>query len=187
MQKFLCFLVILAIVFACSACFAESEKISIKVINNSDEAIGQQLARMIKDGIDQSGFCRLVITEPSKIDIVVSTKNKILPRKLAVLNNLEAKRFRGMTLSADNPYIQLANNYLSVDARAKLRIDAAKWESEHAGNQSNSISYSIVWNKKDGDNSIYIDTMMGFCEGNSMNLIVNDILTKTSSIIDKNL
>lgn len=174
-------------IFTSSWCFADSRKIPIKIINNSNDSISQELIKVLKDQIAKSSFARLVVTEPSKIEIIVTTKNKVATKLPPSLTVKQAKRYEGLTLSANNPFIDLDDFFQTEQELARLREKAAIWEAEHSNQEEKSISYSIIWVKKEHGQSIYLDTMLGFCESNTMKLITKDIITKTSILIDKSL
>jgi hypothetical protein len=70
---------------------------------------------------------------------------------------------------------------------SRLRERAAIWEAEHSRTESDSVSYSIIWLKKEGGKSIYLDTVLGFCESTTMNSITKEIMAKTSNLIEKAL
>jgi hypothetical protein len=186
-KKLLTILVVITIIHTSVWCFADNKKIPIHIINNSNEAVGQELIKVLKNQIDNSSFARLAVNEPCKMEIIVTTKNKVAPKLPASLNILQAKRFAGITISNGNPYIGLADSDLTRQEWVELREKAAIWEAEHSRTEINSISYSIIWIKKDDDKSIYLDTVLGFCESRTINIITNDILTKTNSIINKSL
>jgi hypothetical protein len=185
LKKLFIVFITFATILASSCCYAYTQKISIKIINNSTEAVGQELVNALKNQIDQTAFLRLTVTEPCKIEIIVTTKNKNALKLPPSLTVKQAKHFEGITLSHGNPYIDFDDSFLTNQQLAKLRERAALWEAEHSNKEENSISYSIIWLKIEQQKSIYLDTMLGFCESATTNLISANILTKTKSIIDK--
>jgi hypothetical protein len=185
LKKLFIVFITFVVTLASSWCYAYIEKIPIKIINNSTDAVGQELVKALKDQIDQTAFLRLAVTEPCKIEIIVTTKNKNAPKLPPPLTVKQAKHFEGITLSQGNPYIDFDDSFLTNQQLTKLRDSAAMWEAEHSNKEENSISYSIIWLKNEQHKSIYLDTMLGFCESATTNLISENILTKTKIIIDK--
>ena len=55
------------------------------------------------------------------------------------LNPLEQRRFRGMSVSTDNPYRAMANQYLSKTQRETLRAQAQEWENQNSATRQKQL------------------------------------------------